>query len=115
MRLKDRVCIVTGGAQGIGRGIVDAFTREGARRVWALDINDREFASLEKACPAARGVVVDVTDSSAVNAIVERIAAESGAIDVLVNNAGITRDALLAKMTDQDWDAVIGVNLKGVF
>jgi 3-oxoacyl-[acyl-carrier protein] reductase len=115
MRLKEKVCIVTGGAQGIGRGIVEVFAREGAKRVWALDINNRDFPSLEKECPAARGVVVDVTDSSAVNAAVERIISEAGPIDVLVNNAGITRDALIQKMSDAEWDAVITVNLKGVF
>ena len=115
MRLKDRVCVVTGGARGIGRGIVETFAREGARRVWALDVNDAEFAGLEKAFTAVKGMVVDVTDSAAVNSAVERIAAESGAIDVLVNNAGITKDAMLHKMADADWDAVIGVNLKGVF
>ena len=115
MRLKDRVCVVTGGARGIGRGIVETFAREGARRVWALDVNDAEFPALEKAFPAVRGMVVDVTDSAAVAAAVERMAAESGAIDVLVNNAGITKDAMLHKMGDADWDAVIGVNLKGVF
>jgi 3-oxoacyl-[acyl-carrier protein] reductase len=115
MRLKDKVCVVTGGARGIGRGIVETFAREGARRVWALDVNDAEFPALEKAFPAVRGMVVDVTDSAAVAAAVERMAAESGAIDVLVNNAGITKDAMLHKMADADWDAVIGVNLKGVF
>ena len=115
MRLKDRVCVVTGGARGIGRGIVETFAREGARRVWALDVKDAEFPALEKAFPAVRGMVVDVTDSAAVAAAVERMAAESGAIDVLVNNAGITKDAMLHKMADADWDAVIGVNLKGVF
>ncbi|MGA2976112.1 MAG: SDR family oxidoreductase [Spirochaetia bacterium] len=115
MRLKDKVCIVTGGAQGIGRGIVECFAREGAKRVWAFDINNRDFPSLEKECPAARGIVVDVTDSSAVNAMVERITSEAGPIDVLVNNAGITRDALIQKMGDADWDAVLTVNLKGVF
>ncbi|MCX5730917.1 MAG: SDR family oxidoreductase [Deltaproteobacteria bacterium] len=83
--------------------------------MWALDVNDREFPALEKAFPAVRGAVVDVTDSAAVNAVVERIASESGAIDVLVNNAGITKDAMIHKMADADWDAVIGVNLKGVF
>jgi 3-oxoacyl-[acyl-carrier protein] reductase len=115
MRLNGKVCVVTGGARGIGRGIVETFAREGAKRVWALDVNDREFPALEAVFPAVKGAVVDVTDSAAVNAAVERIASESGAIDVLVNNAGITKDAMLHKMADADWDAVIGVNLKGVF
>jgi 3-oxoacyl-[acyl-carrier protein] reductase len=115
MRLSGKVCVITGGARGIGRGIVETFAREGVRLVWALDVNDAEFPALQKACPAVRGAVVDVTDSAAVNAVVERIAAESGEIDVLVNNAGITRDAMISRMTDADWDAVINVNLKGVF
>ncbi len=114
MRLKDRVCVVTGGAQGIGRGIVETFAREGARRVWALDVNGKDFPELEKECPSARGITVDITDDAALGAAVERMSGE-GAIDVLVNNAGITRDALLQKMTDADWEAVINVNLKGVF
>jgi 3-oxoacyl-[acyl-carrier protein] reductase len=115
MRLKGKVCVVTGGARGIGRGIVELFAAEGAERVWALDVNDAEFAAMEKSLPAVKGAVVNVTDSVAVNALVARIKAESGRIDVLVNNAGITRDALIQKMTDDDWDAVIDVNLKGVF
>jgi 3-oxoacyl-[acyl-carrier protein] reductase len=113
--MQGRVCAVTGGARGIGRGIVETFACEGARRVWALDVNEAEFAALEREFPAAKGMVVDVTDSAAVNASVERMVAESGAIDVLVNNAGITRDAMLHRMSDADWDAVIDVNLKGVF
>ena len=115
MRLKDKVCVVTGGAQGIGRGIVEIFAREGARRVWALDVNEAEFAALQKEFPAVIGAVVDVTNSAAVSALVAKIKAESGGIDVLVNNAGITRDALIQKMSDDEWDAVINVNLKGVF
>jgi 3-oxoacyl-[acyl-carrier protein] reductase len=115
MRLAEKVCVVTGGAQGIGRGVVEAFCREGAKRVWALDVNGRDFPALEAAFPAARGVVVDITDAAAVTAAVEKMTAESGAISVLVNNAGITRDALIQKMADAEWDAVINVNLKGVF
>jgi 3-oxoacyl-[acyl-carrier protein] reductase len=115
MRLKDKVCVVTGGARGIGKGIVETFAREGARIVWALDVNNADFPALEKELPAVKGAVVNVTDSAAVNTLVARISAESGKIDVLVNCAGITRDALIQKMTDDEWDAVIDVNLKGVF
>ncbi|MGA2764703.1 MAG: glucose 1-dehydrogenase [Spirochaetia bacterium] len=115
MRLDGKVCVVTGGGRGIGKGIVETFAREGARRVWALDLNESDLAALQKSVPAVTGVVVDVTDSAAVNAVVQRIRTETGAIDVLVNNAGITRDAMIHKMTDADWDAVINVNLKGVF
>jgi 3-oxoacyl-[acyl-carrier protein] reductase len=115
MRLKDKVCVVTGGARGIGRGIVETFAREGASRVWALDVNDAEFAGLQKEFPSVTGAVVDVTKSADVNALVARIRAECGRVDVLVNNAGITRDALIQKMSDDEWDAVVNVNLKGVF
>src|SRR5271157_4312948 len=114
MRLEGKVCVVTGGARGIGRGIVETFAREGAQRVWALDVNDADFSDLEKTLPAVTCAAVDVTDSAAVDALVERIKTESSRIDVLVNNAGITRDALIQKMTNADWDAVINVNLKGV-
>jgi 3-oxoacyl-[acyl-carrier protein] reductase len=115
MRLKGKVCVVTGGARGIGRGIVESFAREGAARVWALDVNDAEFPSLQKEFPSVTGAVVDVTKTADVNALVARIRGECGRIDVLVNNAGITRDALIQKMTDDEWDAVVNVNLKGVF
>ncbi len=114
-RMKGKVCVVTGGARGIGKGIVETFVREGAERVWALDVNPADFAAIEKALPRVSCAAVDVTDSSAVNALVARIKDESGKIDVLVNNAGITRDALIHKMGDADWGAVISVNLTGVF
>jgi 3-oxoacyl-[acyl-carrier protein] reductase len=70
---------------------------------------------LEGISQSVKCSVVDVTDSKAVNECIERIKAESGRIDVLVNNAGITRDALIHKMSDDDWDIVVDVNLKGVF
>lgn len=114
-RLKNKVCVVTGGARGIGRGIAETFAREGALRVWALDMNDSEFQALEKSYPAIKGAVVNVTDAAAVEAFVQQAQAEFGHIDVLVNNAGITKDALINKMSENDWDAVINVNLKGVF
>jgi 3-oxoacyl-[acyl-carrier protein] reductase len=115
MRLDGKVCIVTGGARGIGKGVVETFAREGARRIWALDVNQPDLDALQKALPSVTGVCVDVTDSGAVNALVEHVKSESGSVDVLVNNAGITRDAMITKMTEADWDMVINVNLKGVF
>jgi len=115
MRLEGKVCIVTGGARGIGKGIVETFAREGAKRVWALDVTEEELTTLQNAVSGVTGICVDVTSSAAVNASVERIKSESGAVDVLVNNAGITRDAMIYKMSDADWDAVLNVNLKGVF
>ncbi|HRY71670.1 MAG TPA: SDR family oxidoreductase [Spirochaetia bacterium] len=114
-RMKGKVCVVTGGARGIGRGIAELFAREGAARVWALDVNAADFPAIEAVSPAIKGIVVDVTNAAAAAAFVERVRNESGRIDVLVNNAGITRDALIQKMGDADWDAVINVNLKGVF
>ncbi|MGA2766607.1 MAG: SDR family NAD(P)-dependent oxidoreductase [Spirochaetia bacterium] len=82
--------------------------------MWALDLN-AGFPALERSCPAVKGAALNMTDSTTVNTLVERIRIESSKIDVLVNNAGITRDAMIQKMTDTDWDAVINVNLKGVF
>lgn len=114
-RMKGKVCVVTGGARGIGRGIVETFAKEGAELVWALDMNDAEFPALEKAFPNVKGAVVNVTSGAAVDAFVAKVKAECGRIDALVNNAGITRDALIQKMSEEDWDAVINVNLKGVF
>jgi 3-oxoacyl-[acyl-carrier protein] reductase len=94
---------------------VDRFAGEGAAMVYAVDVNESAFADLEAGRSNVRGAVVNVTDSAAVQAFVEKVAAEQGRIDALVNNAGITKDALIQKMSDADWDAVIAVNLSGVF
>ena len=115
MRIKDKVCVVTGGARGIGRAIVDRFAEEGAKMVFALDVNDSAFAELESGRENVRGAVVNVTDTAQIQAFVDKAIAEFGRIDALVNNAGITRDALIQKMGDEDWAAVIQVNLTGVF
>ncbi|HCO47995.1 MAG TPA: beta-ketoacyl-ACP reductase [Spirochaetaceae bacterium] len=114
-RMKDKVCVVTGGARGIGRAIVDKFAAEGAKMVFALDVNDSTFAELEAGRDNVRGAVVNVTDTAGIQAFVDRAVAEFGRIDALVNNAGITKDALIQKMSDEDWAAVIQVNLTGVF
>jgi 3-oxoacyl-[acyl-carrier protein] reductase len=113
--MKDKVCIVTGGARGIGRAIVDRFAEEGAAMVFAVDVNDAAFPELEAGRSNVRGAVLNVTDTAQIQAFVEKVQAEFGRIDALVNNAGITRDALIQKMSDDDWAAVINVNLTGVF
>lgn len=109
MRLQDKVAVVTGGAQGIGRSICETFEKQGAK-VIAVDMNAAEFEQAN-----IKGYALNVTDRAAIEVFVETIVKEYGTIDILVNNAGITKDALINKMTEDMWDAVINVNLKGVF
>ncbi len=124
VQVTNRLAVVTGGARGIGRAIVEAMIRE-RYRVVALDysIGDdalafarevNEKAAIFKAT-ALSFDKLDVTDSSAVQASIDKLVAEHGRLDVLVNNAGITRDGLLLRMSEADWDAVLTTNLKGVF
>jgi 3-oxoacyl-[acyl-carrier protein] reductase len=108
MRLKDKICIVTGAAQGIGAATVAKFADEGAT-VIGCDLRPAPIAG------AAKTYAVDVTDRAQVDALVAAVKEEFGRIDVLVNNAGITKDARLVKMTQAQFDAVIDVNLRGVF
>jgi 3-oxoacyl-[acyl-carrier protein] reductase len=115
MKLDGKVCLVTGGARGIGLAIVKAFAQAGAERVYAGDLGFDGFAELEGKHPNVRSIELNVTSVENVKAVVAKILADEGRIDVLVNNAGITRDALIQKMSDADWDAVVAVNLKGVF
>ena len=118
MRLSDKVAIVTGAAQGIGLATAIRFATEGARVVVA-DLNAQRVeaaaASLRAAGGRALGCLVDVTDRATIDAMVAQVRAEWGRIDVLINNAGITKDARLAKMSSAQFDSVIAVNLKGVF
>ncbi len=118
MRLKDKVCIVTGSAGGIGWATALRFAREGARVVVAdLDAQlvTQRAGEIEAAGGQVMGLRLDVTDRATMDALCVAVLARWGRIDVLVNNAGITRDARLAKMTDAQFDDVIAVNLKGVF
>ena len=109
MRLKDKVAIVTGAASGIGRCASELFVKEGAKVV-ACDMADIPY-KLEN----VEAYSLNVTDPKACEACFNHVAEKYGHIDILVNNAGITRDAMTAKMTDEQWDLVIDVNLKGVF
>ncbi|MFW6233944.1 MAG: 3-oxoacyl-ACP reductase FabG [Spirochaetota bacterium] len=111
--LNGKVCVVTGGGRGIGKTIVETFAANGAEAVYALDINDGALATLSG--DTVHGEVVNVLDSASIKAFVEKVIQTHGRIDVLVNNAGITRDAVINKMDDDAWQAVIDVNLKGVF
>lgn len=118
MRLKDKVALITGAANGIGLATARQFADEGAIVVLA----DVQPEALERAQAelAARGARVeahrmDVADRTQVDAVVQRVLQRHGRVDVLVNNAGITRDARLQKMTEAQFDLVIDVNLKGVF
>jgi 3-oxoacyl-[acyl-carrier protein] reductase len=118
MRLKGKVAIVTGAGQGIGAATARKFAREGAI-VAICDLNADAVAQVESACreagAQANGYVLDVANRDAVVKMVADVIARHGRIDVLVNNAGITRDARLQKMTLQQFDDVIDVNLRAVF
>jgi 3-oxoacyl-[acyl-carrier protein] reductase len=118
-RFDGRVAVITGAARGIGFGIAQRFASEGAS-VAILDLDEaaaQEAAGRVQVTEDARaiGIACDVVDGAAAEAAVQRVVDELGGIHVLVNNAGITRDNLLFKMTEEDWDLVMGVHLKGAF
>ena len=117
-KLENKVAIVTGGARGIGKSISKRLADEGAT-VAIVDVllevaeeTANEFKSQGLKAAAYRA---DVSSSEDVNAVVKAINTDLGRIDILVNNAGITKDTLLMRMSESDWDAVININLKGVF
>ena len=109
MRLKDKIALITGGAAGIGAECAKRFASEGAI-VYAGDLKPLTFEAEN-----VHFISLNVADTVSCDAAVKEILDRHGRIDILVNNAGITRDALIHKMTDDMWDAVINVNLKGVF
>lgn len=118
MRFEGRVAIVTGSARGLGKSIITRLAKEGAKVV-VTDLKQEECDSVAAEINAQGGeamaVACDVTNRASVQALAAATVERFGKIDVLVNNAGITKDASLKKMTDEQWDAVINVNLKSVF
>ena len=117
--LEGRVALVTGGSRGIGRAVCVRLAHDGAD-VAINYANNAEAANevaeeVRKLGRRAEVYQADVADEAAVNAMCEQAIADFGQIDILINNAGITRDALLLRMKDEDWDAVLTVNLKGAF
>jgi 3-oxoacyl-[acyl-carrier protein] reductase len=114
MRLKDKVAIITGAAKGIGFATAKRFAQEGAK-VMIADVNPEAVKAATDLIPGSEAYDVNVTDRTSVEAAVDQIMQHHGRIDILINNAGITQDARLVKMTEAQFDTVIDVNLKGVF
>jgi len=118
MDFKEQAAVVTGGARGIGKAIAGAIARKGANVVIA-DISAEQAketaAEIGNLGVKTMGVRLDVSKSDEVIKTFEEISKEFGRIDILVNNAGITRDGLIMRMKEEDWDAVIDINLKSVF
>lgn len=113
--MKDRVAVITGSARGIGKAIAEKFHREGGKVVIVdLDQSQCDLVAAELG-EGALAVQCDVTDRASVEALAKQVIDTFGRLDILVNNAGITRDATLKNLTDENWDAVINVNLKSVF
>lgn len=109
MRLDGKIAVVTGGARGIGAVICEKLAEKGAT-VFSCDLGVGEFTD-----PKIKMINLNVTDRIGIAQFVEDVKKQYGKIDILVNNAGITKDSLIQKMTEDAWDAVIEVNLKGVF
>src|SRR4030042_4445629 len=118
MKLKDRVAIITGGARGIGKAIGSAFVREGAK-VCLVDVDKGILETAKNEIRKSREEIIsfacDITKSAEVKAAVNQVQKAFGRIDILVNNAGIIRRGTIDTVTEEDWDRVIEVNLKGTF
>ena len=117
--LEGKVALVTGAARGIGKAIALKFASEGADVAFTdLVINEaaeETIKELEAFGHKVKGYASNAADFEQTHAVVEQIVADFGRVDILVNNAGITKDGLMMRMTEQQWDAVIGVNLKSAF
>jgi 3-oxoacyl-[acyl-carrier protein] reductase len=117
--LAGKVALITGASRGIGKGIAEVFAKNGANVAFTYLSSVEKGEAFEKELAAygikAKGYRSDAADFKAAEALVTAVCADFGTIDVLVNNAGITRDTLLMRMSEQQWDEVINANLKSVF
>jgi len=118
LQLTNQIAVVTGAGRGIGRAIALQFAAEGADIACVsrtADNAEKVAAEIRLLGRQAWAYAVDVSDSAAVTAAVEKILQQTPKVDILVNNAGITRDGLIMRMSEADWDAVLSTNLKGAF
>lgn len=118
MRLKDKVAVITGAANGIGKAAAELFLQQGAKVAivdFDLDAGKQFETSLLEQGYDVLFIQVNVADPSSVKSMVEQVLDKYNKIDILINNAGITRDAMLVKMKEEDFNQVLDVNLKGVF
>ena len=117
--LEGKVAIITGASRGIGKGIAELFAEQGAIIAFTYASSDEKARAFEAELAAkgvkAKGYKSDASDFNAAQTLVDEVVAEFGTVDILVNNAGITRDTLLMRMSEEQWDEVIRVNLKSVF
>jgi len=118
MSLKGKVALITGGAQGIGKAIAKRLAEEGASVVIAdvkPDLASNTVEEIKNSGGSAVAFQADVSDSTQVEELLKKIMERFSTLDILINNAGITRDALLVRTSEEDWDQVMKVNLKGAF
>ncbi|MFI3620854.1 3-oxoacyl-ACP reductase FabG [Vagococcus fluvialis] len=108
-RFEDKIIVITGAARGIGRTVADLMLEQGAKHVYSLDVAiGEEMANFTQK-------KVDISNTEEVKRIINEIIVEAKQIDVLVNNAGVTRDGLIEKITEENWNFVVDINLKGTF
>ncbi len=116
--LADQIAIVTGAARGLGQVIARDLAASGAT-VACIDVNEELLAetveSIQQAGGKAAAFACDVTDGDRVTAVVKEVVSQFGRLDILINNAGVTRDNLVMRMKDEEWDLVLGINLRGTF
>lgn len=110
-----RVVLVTGASRGIGKSIAEIFNEAGARVIGTATTEGGAQKITEALAGSGKGVIFDVTDATAADALIQSVVKDEGKIDILVNNAGITRDALSMRLTDENWNAVLEADLTGAF